>query len=170
MSVHSSEQVCASEIPFEGFRTFTDASAVVPLSVQEKSQQGQSACSPTATTASRELSLSAHVRCLTSCTCSEQTRLLPNKQEAALQALAGERIRCRAQGDPLEAGVNSVQALTHHSAFICEPHVHGSPVGQRTKSAKTGRSPNYAEHWLTETCKSFLSLKKAFCFWLFRCC
>lgn len=150
MSVHSSEQVCASEIPFEGFRTFPDASAVVPLSVQEKSptQQGQSACSPTATAASHELSLSAHVRCLTSRTCPEQTRLFPNKQEAALQVLAGERIRCRAEGDPLEARINSVQALTHHSAFICEPHVHGSPAGQRTKSAKTGRSPNYAEHWL----------------------
>lgn len=111
-SVHSSEQVCTSQIPFEGFRSFTDASAVVSLSVQKSpTQQGQSVCLSQFISARAPSDLTHVFR--------PGPTLFAKKQEATLQVLAGEHIRICAEGNPLEIGINSTQALLSCVGHTC---------------------------------------------------
>lgn len=83
------------------------------------------------------------------------------------QILAGEQMRFCTEGDPLEAGINSTQALRSCVSRTCTVY----RLHRGRKSAKTGRnSPNYAEHGFLLRRRSFLWLKKAFGFGLFSCC
>ena len=108
MSVHSSEQVCSSEISFKGIWDFH--SCFCCRFAQHAGKAAGASCSPA------------------------------NKSESAWRLTRSKR------------ALTACGALTHHSAST---RARFTGCTSDWKSAKTGKSANYAEHWFISKCTSF---------------